>query len=173
MPAHKRPRGNHHERFFPVEKPGPEDQRQACRIAQAARPDLVISVVSQLLTQEQDLRCDGRSRTGGDTQELQSIAQQFPEDRKAGAEVTLPNASKRRHGRSASHKARTLNKPTARSFNCTASSRESMIQGKFEILLRPPLTGPATPKHAECAGIPSVFVKSATISARPLCSPLE
>src|SRR5664279_2662082 len=116
MPAHKRPRGNHHERFFPVEKPGPEDQRQACRIAQAARPDLVISLVSQLLTQEQDLRCDGRSRTGGDTQELQSIAQQFPEDRKAGAEVTLPNASKRRHERSASHKARMLNRvlwPTA------------------------------------------------------------
>jgi len=36
--------------FFPVEKPGPEDQRQSCRIAQAARPDLVIPVVSQLLT---------------------------------------------------------------------------------------------------------------------------
>jgi len=35
-----------------------------------------------------------RAATFRNVQELQSIAQQFPEDRKAGAEVTLPNASK-------------------------------------------------------------------------------
>jgi len=39
----------------------------------------------------------GRSRSGRDAQELQSVPQQFPEDRKAGAKVTLPNASYR-HG---------------------------------------------------------------------------
>ena len=53
MPAHKGPGGNHHERFF--EKPGPEDQRQSCRIGEAATPDLVIPVVSQLLSKNKTL----------------------------------------------------------------------------------------------------------------------
>ena|SRR5271166_1809478 len=43
---------------------------------------------------------------GGDVQELKSVAQQFPEDGKDWADVTLPNASKRRHGKSASHKSK-------------------------------------------------------------------
>lgn len=70
----------------------------------------MILVISQLLSQEQDLRCYGRSGAGGDVRELQSIPQQFPKDRNCGAEVTLPNASQRQHGRSASHKARTRNR---------------------------------------------------------------
>ncbi len=65
---------------------------------------------SQPLSQEQDFRCYGCSGTGHDVQELQSIAQQFPKDSKDGAEVTLPNASKWQHGRSASHKARMPNR---------------------------------------------------------------
>jgi hypothetical protein len=53
----------------------------------------VIPVVSQLLPQEQDFRCYGGSRTGHNVQELQSIPQQFPEDREDEANLTLPNAS--------------------------------------------------------------------------------
>jgi hypothetical protein len=53
----------------------------------------VIPVVSQLLSQEQDFRSYGCSGAGGEVQEPQSIPQQFPEDSKAGAEVTLPKAS--------------------------------------------------------------------------------
>ena len=36
----------------------------------------------------------------------------------------------------------------SRVSSCAASSRESMVQGRFEILLLPPRTGPATPKQA-------------------------
>ncbi len=53
----------------------------------------MIPVVGQLLPQEQDFRCYGGPRTSHKVQELQSIPQQFPEDRKDGAKLTLPNAS--------------------------------------------------------------------------------
>jgi hypothetical protein len=94
MPADKGPGCNDDERFFPLEKLGPEHQGQSCRVGQAARPNLVVLVVSQLLSQEQDFRCYGRLGAGSDVQELQSIPQQFPEDSKDGAEATLPNASR-------------------------------------------------------------------------------
>jgi hypothetical protein len=57
MPADESRWRHDGKRFFPIEKPGPEHQRQSCRICQAARPNLVILVVGQLLSQEQNFRC--------------------------------------------------------------------------------------------------------------------
>jgi hypothetical protein len=73
-----------------------------------------------------------RRTTGDYVQELQSIPQQFPEDRKARSEVTLPNASKWQHGRSASHKARTLTRvlwsTAAKAGICTRSHADWDLQ---------------------------------------------
>src|SRR5580700_2663080 len=84
-------------RFLPIEKPGPEHQRQPSRIAPAARPDLVILVVSQLLSQEQDFGSYGSPGTSDDVHKLPSIPQQFPDDDKNGMDVTLPSHLKSKH----------------------------------------------------------------------------
>src|SRR6201997_4008184 len=45
-----------------------------------------------------------------------------------------------------------------------------MVQGRLEILLGPPPTGPAPPKQALCTGMPSVRMKPLMISTIPPCS---
>src|SRR5579864_7549030 len=94
---------------------GSHCQKRSCAktpcIGQPARPDLVILVVGELLSQEQDFRryfCPGM---GDDVHELQSIPQQFPEHDKDGADVTPPGDLKPKHGSSASHTSRVTELP--------------------------------------------------------------
>src|SRR5437879_9188898 len=46
--------------------------------------------------------------------------------------------------------------------------RQSIVHARLEILLLPPRTGPATPKHALCTGIPSDFTKFEMMSGKPV-----
>jgi hypothetical protein len=84
------------ERVFPVKEPRPEQQRQPRRIGQSARPDLVILVVGELLSQEQDFRRYRCPATSNDVHKLQSIPQQFPDD-EHGVEVASPGDLKSKH----------------------------------------------------------------------------
>ena len=65
--------------------------------------ELPATSVSELLSQEQDFRrycCPGM---GDDVHELQSVPQQFPDD-KDEADVASPGDLKSKHGSSASHR---------------------------------------------------------------------
>jgi hypothetical protein len=85
------------ERFFPVKEPRPEHRRQPRPIGQSARPGLVILVVCELLSQEQDFRRYCCPAMGDDVHELQSIPEQFPDD-EDGAHVASPGDLKSKHG---------------------------------------------------------------------------
>jgi hypothetical protein len=54
------------ERFSPVEKVRPDHEGQPCPIGQPTRPDLVILIVSELLSQEQDFSRYGNSGADDD-----------------------------------------------------------------------------------------------------------
>src|SRR5207253_10809829 len=77
-------------------EPRPEHQRQPRRIGQSARPNLVILVVSELLSHEQDFRRYCCPATSNDVHKLQSIPQQFPDD-EHGVEVASPGDLKSKH----------------------------------------------------------------------------
>ena len=75
----------------------------------------MILVLSELLSQEQDFRrycCPG---TGDDVHELQSVPQQFPDD-KDEADVASPGDLQSKHGSSASHRTEQAFATNARKF---------------------------------------------------------
>ena len=77
MPAHQRLWFDDYQSLFSVAEAKPEDERETGRVVQSSRSDLPLLIEGQLLSQEQDLRAEGRARAEQETEEKKPVRDQI------------------------------------------------------------------------------------------------
>jgi hypothetical protein len=77
MPAYQSLWFDDDQGLFPIAEARPEDERETGGVVQSSRLDLPLLIEGQLLSQEQNLRAQGRARAEQETEEKKYVPGQI------------------------------------------------------------------------------------------------